>query len=184
VCLDSLLFCCFHFRLTFESIKELGNASLEGMECISGIGFITHNNVFMETHNRLVKIPFKNVIVWVKAHEMLNVGGSTIHLMLGKTLEKECMGGYDIMCVMHVLDGFEPHETTSFDTLPSSLIDSNVSLRWKQWKDKELKARSQAHSTMGVEGRVGTPGQGLERTTSWSIIHMDLHKPNNKLVSA
>jgi hypothetical protein len=24
------------------------------------------------------------------------------------------------------------------DALPSSLIDSNVSLRWKQWKDNEL----------------------------------------------
>jgi len=27
VCSNSLLFCCFHFRLTFESIKELGGAS-------------------------------------------------------------------------------------------------------------------------------------------------------------
>jgi len=26
-CLDSLLFHCFHFKLTFESIKELGSAS-------------------------------------------------------------------------------------------------------------------------------------------------------------
>jgi hypothetical protein len=25
-CLDSLLFHCFHFKLTFESIKELGSA--------------------------------------------------------------------------------------------------------------------------------------------------------------
>jgi hypothetical protein len=25
-CLESLLFHCFHFRLSFESIKELGNA--------------------------------------------------------------------------------------------------------------------------------------------------------------
>jgi hypothetical protein len=27
---------------------------------------------------------------------------------------------------------------THNDALPSSLIDSNVSLRWKQWKSKEL----------------------------------------------
>jgi hypothetical protein len=25
-----------------------------------------------------------------------------------------------------------------FDALPSSLINSNVSLKWKQWKSKEL----------------------------------------------
>jgi len=28
VCPNFLLFCCFHFRFTFESIKELGNVSL------------------------------------------------------------------------------------------------------------------------------------------------------------
>jgi len=27
-CPNSLLFCCFHFKLTFESIKELGGASI------------------------------------------------------------------------------------------------------------------------------------------------------------
>jgi hypothetical protein len=27
MCLESLFFCYFHFRLTFESIKELGNTS-------------------------------------------------------------------------------------------------------------------------------------------------------------
>jgi len=59
------------------------------MEYILGMEFITHNNVLIEGHNRLVKIPCKNGIVWVKAHEMPSVGGSTIHLMLGKILEKE-----------------------------------------------------------------------------------------------
>jgi hypothetical protein len=28
-CFDSLLFCCFHFRLSFESIKELGTTSTQ-----------------------------------------------------------------------------------------------------------------------------------------------------------
>jgi hypothetical protein len=41
--------------------------------------------VLIEEHNRLVRIPFKNGIIQVKAHEVPNVGGSTIHLMLGKT---------------------------------------------------------------------------------------------------
>jgi hypothetical protein len=66
-------------------------STLGGMECILGMEFITHNNVFIEGHNRLVKIPSKNGIVRMKAHDVLNVGGSTIHLLLGKTLEKECM---------------------------------------------------------------------------------------------
>jgi hypothetical protein len=42
----------------------------------------------------------------MKAHEVPSVGGSTIHLMLKKKLEKECMGGYGMLCVMRVLDGF------------------------------------------------------------------------------
>jgi hypothetical protein len=32
--------------------------------------------------------------------------------MLGKTLEKECMGGCGMLCVMRVLDEFEPKEAT------------------------------------------------------------------------
>ncbi len=45
-------------------------------------------------------------------------------------------------------------------------------------------ARSLAHNTFEVEGCAGAPGWGLGRVKSKSIIHMDLHKPNNKLVSA
>jgi hypothetical protein len=45
-------------------------------------------------------------------------------------------------------------------------------------------ARSLARNTSRVEGRVGAPGWGLGRLTSKSIIHTDLHKPNNKWVSA
>jgi hypothetical protein len=37
---------------------------------------------------------------------------------------------------------------------------------------------------LGVEGRAATLGWGLRRLISNSIIHMDMHKPNNKLVSA
>jgi len=47
-----------------------------------------------------------------------SVGGSTIHLMLGKTLEKECMGNYGMLCVMHVLDEFEPMEATNLVNYP------------------------------------------------------------------
>jgi hypothetical protein len=65
-------------------------STLRGMECILGMESITHNNVLIKGHNKLVRIPSKNGVVWVKAHEVFSVGGSTIHLMLGKNLEKEC----------------------------------------------------------------------------------------------
>jgi hypothetical protein len=44
------------------------------------------------------------------------------------------------------------------DAFPSSLIDSNMSLKWKQRKSKELGTNSLAHNTLRVEGRVGAPG--------------------------
>jgi len=87
-------------------------STLGGVDCILGMEFITQNNVFIEGHNRLVRIPSKSGIVQVKAHELPCVGGSTIHFMLGKTWEKECVGGYGIMCVMWVLDECEPKEAT------------------------------------------------------------------------
>ncbi len=93
-------------------------STLGRMDCILGMEFITHNNVFIEGHNRLVKIPFKNGVVRMKAHEMLSVGGSTIHLMLGKTFPKECMGDCGMLCVMHVLDEFEPKEVTKLAASP------------------------------------------------------------------
>jgi hypothetical protein len=49
---------------------------------------------------------------------------------------------------------------------------------------EEIGACSLTHNISGVKGRVGAPGWGLGRLTSTSIIHTELHKPNNKLVSA
>jgi len=57
----------------------------------------------------------------VKAHEMLRVGGSIIHVMLRKTLKKECMGGYGMLCVMHVLDEIEPKKATNLVSLPKCI---------------------------------------------------------------
>jgi len=48
----------------------------------------------------------------------------------------------------------------------------------------EVGVRSIARNISGVKGCVGASGWGLERMMSGSIIHMDLHKPNNKLVNA
>jgi hypothetical protein len=96
-------------------------STLGGMDCILGMEFITRNNVLIEEHNRLVRIPSKNGVVRVKAHKVPSVGGSTIHLMLGKTLEKECMGGYGMLCVMCVLDEFEPKEVTNLVSSPKCI---------------------------------------------------------------
>jgi len=92
-------------------------STLGGMDCILGMEFITRNNVLIEGHNKLVRIPSKNGIVRVKAHEVPSVGGTTIHLMLGKNLEKECVGRYGMLCVMRVLDEFEPREATKVVSL-------------------------------------------------------------------
>jgi hypothetical protein len=91
-------------------------STLGGMDYILGMEFITQNNVLIERHNRLVRIPSKSGIVWVKAHELPCVGGPTIHFMLGKAWERECMGGYGMMCIMRVLDEYEPKETTKLVT--------------------------------------------------------------------
>ncbi len=45
-----------------------------------------------------------------------------------------------------------------YDAIPSSLIDSYVSLKLKQRKSKELDACSLAHNTLEVEGCAEVPG--------------------------
>jgi hypothetical protein len=41
--------------------------------------------------------------------------------MLGKTLEKECVGGCGMLCVMRVLDEFEPKEAIKVVSLPKCI---------------------------------------------------------------
>jgi hypothetical protein len=55
--------------------------------------------------------------------------------------------------------------------------------RWRQWKGKEL---GRALDSQHFRGKVTcwSSNMGLGGMTSGSIIHMDLHKPKNKLVSA
>ncbi len=50
-------------------------------------------------------------------------------------------------------------------------------------KEERIGVHSLARNISRVEGHAGTPGWGLGRVTSKSIIHTNLHKPNNKLVS-
>ncbi len=70
------------------------------------------------------------------------------------------------------------------DASPDSLMDSIASPKVKTIEGEGVGARSLACSTLGVEGHAGVSGWGLRRLTSNSITHTDLHKPNNKLVSA
>jgi predicted aspartyl protease len=46
-------------------------SALGGMDYILGMEFITQNNVLIEGHNRLVRIPFKSGIVWVDQPSIL-----------------------------------------------------------------------------------------------------------------
>jgi len=96
-------------------------STLGGMDCVLGMEFITRNNVLIEGHNKLVRIPSKSGIVRMKAHEVPCVGGSTIHFMLRKTWERECMGGYNMLCVMQVLDEYEPKEAANLVTSPNCI---------------------------------------------------------------
>jgi hypothetical protein len=91
-------------------------STLGGMDCILGIEFITQKNVLIEGHNRLVRIPSKNGIMRVKAHELPCVGDPTIHFMLGKVWGKKCVGGIGMMSIMRVLDEYEPKEATKLVT--------------------------------------------------------------------
>jgi hypothetical protein len=61
-------------------------------------------------------------------------------------------------------------------------MDSTTNPKVKTTKGGVV-ARSLARNTLGVKWRAKVPRWGLGRLTSNSIIHTDLHKPNNKLVS-
>jgi hypothetical protein len=62
-------------------------------------------------------------------------------------------------------------------------MDSTASPKMKIMEGEGIGACSPAHNTSEVEGCAGASGWGLRKLTSKSIIHMNMHKPNNKLVS-
>jgi hypothetical protein len=72
----------------------------------------------------------------------------------------------------------------SIDAPPNSWIDSTTSPKVKTSEKQGVGAYSLGHNTLRVEGHAGALGWGLGRVTSRSIIHMALHKPNNKLTNA
>jgi len=91
----------------------------------------------------------------VKAHEVPNVGGSTIHLMLGKALKKECIGGYGMLCVMRVLDEFEPKEITNLVNSPKCLkqvLDEFLDVMPEELLDKLPLRRRVDHAIEVIPG--------------------------------
>ncbi len=77
---------------------------------------------------------------------------------------------------------FELDFDIDIDTSLSFLINSTTNPRWKQ-KGYKVGVCSLARSTSRVEGHAGALGWKLEGMTSESIIHTNLHKPNNRLVT-
>jgi hypothetical protein len=63
-------------------------------------------------------------------------------------------------------------------------MDSIVNPKVKTTEEEGIGVHSLAHNISGVEGCAGVPKSGLGRLTRKSITHMDLHKPNNKLVNS
>jgi hypothetical protein len=63
-------------------------------------------------------------------------------------------------------------------------MDSTTNPKVKIMEGKGVRVCSLARKILGVEECAGVPGWGLGRFKSKLIIHTDLHKPNNKLVSA
>jgi len=59
-----------------------------------------------------------------------------------------------------------------------------VSPKVKTMEGKGVGVHSLARNTSKVEGCARASGWGLGRLANNSIIHIDIHKPNNKLVSA
>jgi hypothetical protein len=70
------------------------------------------------------------------------------------------------------------------DAPPHSLKNSYVSPKVETIKKEGIGVHSLVCNILGAEGHVGASRWGLGRVTSRSIIHMNMHKPNNKLVSA
>jgi hypothetical protein len=63
-------------------------------------------------------------------------------------------------------------------------MDSTISPKVMTIEGEGVGAHSLARNTSGVEGCVGIPGWEIGRLKNNSIIHIDMHKLNNKLVNA
>ncbi len=69
-------------------------------------------------------------------------------------------------------------------THPKFFDGFNANPKVKTIKKQGVRVCFLVRSTSRVEGHVGALRWGLGQMTNRLIIHSDLHKPNNKLVSA
>jgi hypothetical protein len=93
------------------------------------------------------------------------MGGLTIHLMLGKTLEKECMGVHGMLCVMRVLNEFEPKEITNLVGSPKCVkrvLDEFPNVMLEKLPD-ELPSRRQVDHVIEVMLGVAPPAKAPYR---------------------
>jgi len=71
-----------------------------------------------------------------------------------------------------------------YDAPPHSWKYTNVSLKMKTTKYERVGVHSLVHNILGVKKHATIPRWVLRQSTSESIIQTNLHKLNNKLVSA
>jgi len=79
--------------------------------------------------------------------------------MLGKTLEKEYVGGYGTLCVMQVLDEFEPKEVTNMVNLHKCIeqvLNEFSDVMLEELLD-ELPSRRQVDHVIEVMSEVAPP---------------------------
>jgi len=79
--------------------------------------------------------------------------------------------------------GSPPMKANKVNTFPNSLIDLTLSPKMKIAEGKGIGACSLVHNTLRVRGMLELQ-DGLRKLTSKSITHTNVHKRNNKLVSA
>jgi len=70
------------------------------------------------------------------------------------------------------------------DAPPQSLKDSNASPKVETSEKRKVGVHFLVCNILGVKRHAGASGWGLGQVTNRSIIHNNLHKPNNKLVNA
>jgi hypothetical protein len=81
--------------------------------------------------------------------------------MLGKNLEKECVGGYGMLCVMQVLDEFEPREATKVVSLHKCI--KQVLKKFPDVMPEELPPRRQVDHAIEVMSGVAPPAKAPYR---------------------
>ncbi len=109
----------------------------------------------------------------------------TFNLVVALVLVKDWFQSCLLVCISNYLVTTRGWPSGHPNWRSVKLLDKfNYEFKMKTTEGQEVGVCSLAHNTSRVKRRVETPRWGLGWVTSRSIIHTDLHKPNNKLVSA